>query len=369
MQLIPLDQVASQLTPGDVLPWGVRDASGRLLLARGHLIKDASVVQTLLERGMFVDAEEARGAARQSQAAPEGYFSRWRKLHARYHVLMQGPVPDDLRTPVEEVARAMVAMGDEDPDKMLFEILRHDTARLQSYGISHALHSAAVCLLTVRRLGWAEPDRRRLVCAALTMNLTITELQGRLAAQEGALTPEQRAQIRAHPEASARLLQERGVSDPGWLLAVLQHHERPDGKGYPTGTTTPSELAQVLSTADVFTAKLAGRAGRQPLLPHQAARDLFVARKGHPSTEALIKEFGIYPPGSFVKLASGETGVVVRRGQNANAPMVATITRANGAPTGQPVQRDSASKEFAIVTALAPSNVMARVPWELLYGE
>ena len=155
MQLIPLDQVASQLTPGDVLPWGVRDASGRLLLARGHLIKDASVVQALLERGMFVDAEEARGAARQVKASPEGYFSRWRKLHARYHVLMQGPVPDDLRTPVEEVARAMVAMGDEDPDKMLFEILRHDTARLQSYGISHALHSAAVCLLTVRRLGWA----------------------------------------------------------------------------------------------------------------------------------------------------------------------------------------------------------------------
>ena len=35
---------------------------------------------------------------------------------------------------------------------------------------------------------------------------------------------------------------------------------------------------------------------------------------GHPICAALVKEFGVYPPGCFVTLASGETGVVVKRG-------------------------------------------------------
>ena len=48
-----------------------------------------------------------------------------------------------------------------------------------------------------------------------------------------------------------------------------------------------------------------------------AARRLFAANPGSPMAAALIKEFGLYPPGCFVKLKSGETGVVVRYGMTA----------------------------------------------------
>lgn len=372
MQLLPLHEVASQLTAGGALPWGVRDSSGQLLLARGHSIKDAPMLQALLERGMFVDAVEVRATAAKQEAAAvpaEGFFGLWRRLQARMHTLLNGPLTGDLRTPLEEVIGVLLSLGERDPDKMLFEILRHDGSRHQGYSVFHALHVAAVCLLTSKRLGWAEGDRRSLVGAALTMNLSTVELQGRLAAQDGALTTEQRAHIHAHPGRSAQMLRDGGITDPAWLLAVLQHHEQPDGKGYPTGTTTPSEMAQVLNTVDVFTAKLVGRVTRQAVMPHQAARDLFVARKGHPATAALIKEFGIYPPGCFVKLVSGETGLVVRRGSNANTPIVAVITNRNGDPLAQPFRRDSAHKDYAVVTVVPPANVMVRVAWENLFED
>lgn len=372
MQLLPLQAVASQLKPGGTLPWGVRDNSGKLLLARGHSIKDASMLQALLERGMFVDAVEVRAGAASPESAtapPEGFFGRWRRLQARLHSLLTGPLPADLRTPLEEVVTVLISLGEKDPDKMLFEILRHDSARHQSYSVFHALHAAAVCLLTAARLGWSEADRRSLVGAALTMNLSTVELQGRLAAQAGPLNPDQRAQIRAHPERSAQMLRDGGVTDPAWLLAVLQHHEQPDGKGYPTGTTTPSEMSQVLNTVDVFTAKLAGRATRHAVLPHQAARGLFVARQGHPAVAALIKEFGIYPPGCFVRLVSGETGLVVRRGANANTPIVSVFTNRNGDPLAQPLRRDSAHKDYAVVTVVPPANVLVRVSWEGLFDD
>ena len=372
MQLLPLVDVAGQLKPGMPLPWGVRDASGQLLLARGHRISDPNMLQNLLDRGMFVDAIEVRAASGRSDAISppqEGFFGRWRLMSARLNTLLQAQPPSDLRSAMEEVVAVLISLGDRDPDKLLFQILRHDGSRHQTYGVAHSLHAASVVCLTAKRLGWCDEDRRSVVGAALTMNLSMVELQGRLAAQATPLTADQRAQIRSHPERSARMLSDGGVTDAKWLQAVEDHHELPDGKGYPKGSTTPCEMSQMLRLIDIFTAKLSARASRQAILPHQAARELFVQNQGHASAAALIKEFGIYPPGCFVKLVSGETGIVVRRGQNANTPQVAAITNRNGDALSQPVRRDTAHKDYAVVTVVPEANVMVRVPWETLYPD
>lgn len=360
------------MKPGLPLPWGVRDASGKLLLARGHVVADMQMVQTLLERGMFVDAVEARSSnsgSRDAVVAPkEGFFGRWRLLQGRLNTLLLTP-PADLRQTMDEVVGVLLALADRDADKMLFQILRHDQSRLQSYGVSHSLHSAAVCCLTARRLGWEEPQRRSLVGAALTMNIAMVQLQGRLAVQATPPTPEQREAIQSHPQRSAEILRAGGVTDPDWLTAVEQHHETPDGKGYPGGLTEVTDTAQMLHYVDVFTAKISARASRAAMLPNQAARDIFMQNQGHPLAAALIKEFGIYPPGCFVKLLSGETAIVVRRGDNANTPIVACITNRNGDPLTQALRRDTANKDHAVIAVTPESNVMVRVPWESFYKD
>jgi hypothetical protein len=108
---------------------------------------------------------------------------------------------------------------------------------------------------------------------ALTMNLSMLELQGELARQRSAPTPEQRADLMTHPMRSVELLMQAGVSDEDWLQAVARHHEQEDGSGYPTGRTDVGELASLVRRADVYTAKLAsrnaprgagGRPGRPP---------------------------------------------------------------------------------------------------------
>ena len=39
----------------------------------------------------------------------------------------------------------------------------------------------------------------------------------------------------------------------------------------------------------------------------------------------LMRVFGLCPPGTYVKLANGETAVVMRRGAKAAAPWVASV--------------------------------------------
>lgn len=69
------------------------------------------------------------------------------------------------------------------------------------------------------------------------------------------MTPEQLEQYKSHPEISLRLLQsKRMVITPEIQNALLQHHERVDGSGFPNGLPAHkiSPLAQVVAIACRF---------------------------------------------------------------------------------------------------------------------
>lgn len=370
MHLLPLQEVASQIKPGMTLAWSVRDSNGKLLLARGHKVADVAMLQALLARGVFVDANEMRAAqgGANGRKPREGFFGRWRLSSARLNTLLTAP-QGDLLGALREVVDVLMTLAERYPDKVLFQILRHDQARLQAYGVSHSLHCAAATCLTGKRMGWSEHERRTLVGAAMSMNLSMIELQGRLAVQPVPLTADQRSAIHEHPRRSAEMLRESGIEDPLWLAAVEQHHERVDGAGYPTGRTDVAEFAQALHYVDVFTAKLSARSSRAPLPPNRAAREIFTSSSGHPLAATLVKEFGIYPPGCFVRLASGEIAIVIHRGETVNTPVVACLTKPNGQPMMHPQRRETTARNSAIIALVADADVMVRVPWETLYDD
>jgi len=371
MQLLPLQEVASQIKPGFPLAWGIRDGNGKLLLARGHRVADANMLSALLSRGMFVDAAEFRAAMAAGSTATkpkEGFFGRWRLSSGRLNTLLTTPQAE-LRGAIDEVVNVLISLADRYPDKVLFQILRHDQTRLQAYGVSHSLHVAAVCCLTGKRMGWDDAQRRTMVGAAMSMNLSMIELQGRLAVQAVPPTADQRTAINEHPLKSAQMLADAGIDDKVWLAAVEQHHERPDGSGYPHGLTEVAEIAQALHYTDVFTAKISARSSRLALTPNVAARDIFTGSAGHPLAAALVKEFGIYPPGCFVRLASGEIAIVIHRGETVSTPVVACLTNIAGQPMMRPQRRETTDKASAIVALVADTDVMVRVPWETLYPD
>lgn len=364
--------VQRQVIVGQPLPFGVRDEHGKLLLAKGQVVENDAQLEALFERGVYADAEEVR--ALQQAAQPDAaarkltVFDHWEQLIWRLDRVLKSTEEPGLPERVAELTGALLALLKRDPDIGIYLAMRQDPKRLSVYGLTHALYSAMACALAATRLGWSEADTQRLVSAALTMNLPIIELQGRLATQGNKPTEAQFERLRAHPHAAADTLAAAGVADADWLVAVRQHHERRDGSGYPSATKEVAPLAVALRLADVLLAKVSPRSGRPALPIQQAEREMFAEAGGDPFAAALIKEFGIYPPGDFVLLKSGEMAVVVRRGPTATTPEVAAITDRKGMPVTSSVRRDTAKPEFAIAGPAPDKALALRVPPERLFG-
>lgn len=92
----------------------------------------------------------------------------------------------------------------------------------------------------------------------------------------GKLTPEEFEEIKKHPRNGYNILKPLEV--PEVLDITLLHHERMDGKGYPTGCTDYPLLVKVLQVADVWDALTSDRPYRAGM-PFGKARELMAVEK------------------------------------------------------------------------------------------
>src|SRR5437764_14234975 len=82
----------------------------------------------------------------------------------------------------------------------------------------------------------------------------------------GRLTPEEFDEIKKHPEIGARILRDvKQLEDI--LPGVLHHHERYDGRGYPSGLAGENipRMGRIICLADCFDAMTSSRTYRKAL--------------------------------------------------------------------------------------------------------
>jgi HD-GYP domain-containing protein (c-di-GMP phosphodiesterase class II) len=365
MQHMPLAQVRHRIVAGQPLPFNVYRPDTRLLLARGQVLHTSQQIQTLCERGTLVDLAEMREHLALPATAPRALLPRlWQAAMQRVEEVLRNPRAPGFRAAVDEAAVPLHALIDRDPDLAIFQVLRQDGGDRTRLGAEHSVRAAVIARLVAQRLGWPEGDMQRAFKAALTMNVAMLELHGVLAAQCAPPDAVQRRQIHEHPARGRELLEAAGIVDADWLRAVAEHHEERDGSGYPSGMREPSELATLLRRADQYTAKLASRCGREAIAADRAAREIFMQDPEHPICASLVKEMGIYPPGCFVVMACGETGVVVARGATVMTPLVAAMTDVYGRPFPEPLRRDTREPTYAITGVLAAREMRAPLAME-----
>jgi HD-GYP domain-containing protein (c-di-GMP phosphodiesterase class II) len=360
----------AELAIGTVLSWDAYDEHGRLLLRKGQTIVSMSQIEGLTERGLYTGPEPERRKPPPEPILPSAVGL---VVEARRRLqVMCSPNGSKERFPehiagIRTLIREACAIS---YDAALAMTLLDRNGR---YSIRHSVDAAIACQVVGEASGISEPELSSAVAGALTMNISMLDLQDILQAQEAPLTELQRELIKKHPEASTEFLRGCGVTDELWLEVVLSHHEAIDGSGYKgTRGDAISLPAQLVSLADIYCARISSRDYRAPLQPNAALRALFLdqgkkVRDGLASQ--FIKAIGVFPSGTPVRLDNGEIAVVTGRGKSVKTPDVCAIIGTQGMPLVVPGRRDTSQPPFGVREVVSWSTLGAPPSMQSLWGK
>ena len=353
---------AADLKLGMPIPWNVYSDSGALLVRKGHMIVSANQIAYLIERGSFEDyGDQAPGSARPDSVLRK-LDGACLALQGLQQVIVGRAAPPGVRRKLEEIATLVGDAISLNVDIATASILHHQ--RQAPYPVRHCVNTAIVAQVLARARERSPDDIMAVTLAALTMNLGMLEQHQRWHDGAGALAAADHARMLAHPELGEQLLRDAGITDPVWLDCVLYHHENEDGTGYPSGKVGAQipPLAKLVSLADRYCARVSERGYRPPMAANAALRDILLEAKTTLHTNLaslLIRELGIYPIGSYVRLINGEVAVVSRRGLQSTTPHVESVIGPRGAPLEVFLERDTRLGLHAIREVLTNAQVAA----------
>ncbi|HOP06526.1 MAG TPA: tetratricopeptide repeat protein [candidate division Zixibacteria bacterium] len=146
----------------------------------------------------------------------------------------------------------------------IFDSMAKDVDRKDKYTKGHSDRVASLALLLAKELGMKTFQLKTIVAGALLHDLGKVRIEDAILKKAGKLTDSEFMAIRKHPELGIEVL--RGKEFPWDLFPlILHHHERLDGRGYPSGLKGDDIPlgARIICIADVFDALTSDRVYRK----------------------------------------------------------------------------------------------------------
>ncbi|BAM03253.1 HD domain-containing phosphohydrolase [Phycisphaera mikurensis] len=184
--------------------------------------------------------------------------------------------------------------------------------------LQHAVRQSVVAMRLGRRLGLGNDAVLDAGLVALFSDIGMSGVAEELIARPGRLSPTEWERVHRHCGASSDLVAKMTGIRPIIAHAVYQHHERPNGGGYPRGRRGVflHPLARIASVADVFTAVMEHRPHRPARSPHHAVcaalEGVKAGRLDARVVRALLAEVSLFPVGTPLHLSDGRIGTVYR---------------------------------------------------------
>lgn len=212
------------------------------------------------------------------------------------------------------------------------------------YRPMHALNACRLVLFLALGQGRSEPQAEALALAALLYDVGMWHPRLACVLHGGPLTEQERDALSRHSALGQEMLAGVAGLDPLAARLAREHHERPDGSGYPDSTPRNShhEASSFIQLVDSFLGQVEPRPFRRARTPADAmGRLLLQSQRGHYDAAALrslLLGVGLYPLGSVVRLSGGETALV--RGVNPDdlkRPPLLLLTDAAGARRERPL--------------------------------
>lgn len=192
-----------------------------------------------------------------------------------------------------------------------------DLKIFDDYTFYHSVNVAVLSIVLGVALKLNKEELYELGLAALLHDIGKVFISKDILLKPGKLTDEEFDEIKTHSDKGYTYLREKFQIPLKSYMGVLEHHERFDGSGYPSGKKGReiSLFGRIISIADVYDALTSDRPYRKGLLPSDGM-EYIMGGCGTMFDPDFVKIFARkvapYPLGTCVKLSDNKLGIVVK---------------------------------------------------------
>lgn len=272
----------SDLVPGMVTAEDVYNYNNQLIIPKGLVLDDKTIAKLDYYSILSIRIEDKKVEVNhESQAYAKSYSQKIKE--SPEFVRFKHEFDEDVEN-FKNVINDVVLKGSPlDVDKLMNHTLNildigattpnildmlHCMREYDDATYTHCMNVALICNVMARWLKMDEENIKKATVSGLLHDIGKTQVPDSIIKKPAKLTPEEYAIIKRHPQAGYEILKKSAL-DPEILNAVLMHHERFDGTGYPLGLNGNqiSTFARMVSIADVYDAMTSARVYRGPLCP------------------------------------------------------------------------------------------------------
>ncbi|MFT9496417.1 HD-GYP domain-containing protein [Anaerosolibacter sp.] len=190
-----------------------------------------------------------------------------------------------------------------------------DIKSMDNYTYEHSVNVTVLSLVLGAELRLSKNDLYDLGIGAMLHDIGKAFLPKEILLKKGKLTDKEYAVAKEHTTKGYNYLKELySIPGPARIIA-LQHHEKVDGTGYPSGLTGNkiSKLAKIIAITDTYDAMTSDKPYKKAVSPQEAIEYIMGSAGTHFDFEiaqTFVRKVVPYPVGTLVRLSNGDYGVV-----------------------------------------------------------
>lgn len=296
-----------------------------LTFLRAFSIKEVEIDS--MNEADLVETSDSEEVAEEVRHTDQSFFYRYNQAvqtFKRQFESWQAGMP----VAIHDIRNMIVPLFEDVIGAPVYLLALHEYNHPKDYRYHHAISVGLFSASLAHKLNYEAKDWIQIGLAGVLADIGMAKVSPTLLDKSGPLTAAEYNEIKQHPVHSYQMIKAVASLNDAVKLAVLQHHERLDGEGYPFGSNQSKihPYSEIIAIADVYHAMSSEREYRAKHSIFFILEEMRRQRFGLLNvsivltlTELLLQ----HSNGATVRLSSGETGeIVFINPQDLTRPMI-----------------------------------------------
>jgi len=269
-----------ELIPGMIVAEDLFDFNHQLILSKGQILTDTLITrlafypiyQVRIEDDLVPQHNEEPDTPYSDKIRSSAEFAEFKKefednVRSFKHI-MNDVIEKVTPVNVNYLLNNTIGIFNFDESKYSVFDMLHNMRDFDDATYAHCMNVALICNMFARWLRLPDDEIKNATVAGMLHDIGKIKIPDRIIKKPDKLTSSEFKIIQTHPKQGYDMLDGSKISD-AIRHAVLLHHERFDGSGYPFGLSGDrlGLYTKMVSIADVYDAMTSARVYRGPLCP------------------------------------------------------------------------------------------------------